>query len=193
MRGALAARVHERAALEILRIELERFAVLLQGHQLAGMVDDVDVRRARIDVGGGRIRWCARAVEEQTPRLVLRMPFRCANPAVAIAGAAAIFVRLHEEGVHHAVSEEWDVRALRVELGIRSNAVISAAQRVRDASYDLQIKIILAAHRLERPGRAGLASLGAPGLLIRIRHLWIGHRNTKQSLFLSFIRHYAVK
>src|SRR5712691_11229025 len=98
MRGALAARVHQRAALEILRIELERFAVLLQGHQLAGMVDDVGVRRARIVVGG-RIRWCARAVEEQTPRLVLCMPFRGANPAVAITGATAILVRLQEESV----------------------------------------------------------------------------------------------
>src|SRR6266571_3122115 len=117
MRGALAARVHERAALEILRIELERFAVLLQGHQLAGMVDDVGVRRARIDVGGGRIRWCARAVEEQTPRLVLCMPFRGANPAVAITGATAILVRLQEESVDHAVAQEWKVRTLRVELG----------------------------------------------------------------------------
>jgi hypothetical protein len=75
------------------------------------------------------------------------MPFRGANPAVAIAGAAAIFVRLEEEGVDHAVTEEWEVRALRVELWIRADAVISAGQRVRDTSHDLQIKIILAAHR----------------------------------------------
>ena len=131
----------------------------MQGHQLDGMVDDVGVRRARIDAGGGRIRWCARAVEEQTPRLVLCMPFRGANPAVAIAGAAAIFVRLEEEGVDHAVTEEWEVRALRVELRVGAVAVISAGQRVRDAPRDLQIEIVLAAYGLKHPGRVGPAGL----------------------------------
>jgi hypothetical protein len=47
----------------------------------------------------------------------------------------------------HAVAEEWEIRALRVELGIGSVAVISASQRVRNASNDFQIKIVLAAHR----------------------------------------------
>src|ERR687887_380556 len=88
------------------------------------------------------------------------MPFGCANPAVAIAGAAAIFVRLQEEGVDHAVAEEWEVRALRVELGIRSDAVISAGQCVRDASHDRQIKIVLAAYRIERAGLVGMDRLG---------------------------------
>src|SRR5919198_828562 len=88
------------------------------------------------------------------------MPFGCANPAVTIAGAAAIFVRLEEEGVDHAVAEEWEVRALRVELGIGPVAIISAGQRVWNAPHDLQIEVVLAAHRLEQAGKAGMDTLG---------------------------------
>src|SRR5579864_9380891 len=106
------------------------------------MVDNMDVHRARINIGSGRIR-CAKAVEEQAARPVLRMPFRRANPTVAIARTAAIFVRLKEEGVNHAVGEKWEVRALRVELGIGSIRVISPGQRVRYTPHDLQIKIVL--------------------------------------------------
>src|SRR5215212_7410957 len=46
--GTLAARVHEPAALEVDRINLERLAVLMQRHQPTGMVDDIDVRWTRI-------------------------------------------------------------------------------------------------------------------------------------------------
>ena len=155
--------------------------MLLQGHQLAGMVDDVDVRGTRIDVGGGGIRWWAKAVEEQASRLVLRMPLRCANPAVTITGAASIFVRFEEEGVDHAVAAKWKVRALRVELGIRSVAVISAGQRVRDAPQDRQIEIVLAAHRFEQTGKLGWNGLGlGHGILLVVLRLnlnsnWCGH------------------
>ena len=81
--------------------------------------------------------------------LAFNLPTRayCANPAVAVAGEAAIFVRLEEKGVDHAVAEEWEVRALRVELRIGPVAVISAGQRVWDTSLDPQIEIILAPHR----------------------------------------------
>ena len=65
-------------------------------------------------------------------------------------------VRLQEEGVDHAVAEEWEVRALGVELGIGSVAVISPRQRVRDAPHDRQIKIVFAAHRFECAGKVGI-------------------------------------
>ena len=55
----------------------------------------------------------------------------------------------------HAVAEEWEVRALRVELRIGSVAVIGAGQRVRDAAHDLQLEVVLAAHRRKQADIAG--------------------------------------
>ena len=49
--GALAARALKSAALEALRVELERLAVLVQGEQLARVVDDVNVRGTGLDAG----------------------------------------------------------------------------------------------------------------------------------------------
>src|SRR4051812_19711411 len=111
------------------------------------MIDDVDIRRARVDVGRPRIRWFAIAIKEQSSGLVLRMPLWCANPAVAITSATAIFVRFEKEGVDHAVAEEWKIRTLRVELAVGSVAIISAGDRVRNPPDDFQVEIVLAAHR----------------------------------------------
>ena len=164
MRRALAARVQKTAALKAFRIELERLAVLVQGHQQAGMVDDVDVRRARRDVGDGRIAWGAQGAEQWTPRLVFHLPSRGANPAIAIAGpppvgAASVLGRLEEEAVDHAVAVEDEGGAPRIELRIGSVAVIGAGQRVRDAARDFQLEVVLAAHRRQRTGKLGLGGL----------------------------------
>src|SRR5205085_212998 len=116
MRGPLPARVHETTALEPNRIELKWFTMLMQSHQLAGMMDDVNIRRPRIDAGHRRIARRPHGAEQRTPSLVHGQPSRRANPAVSISGApairpAAIFVRLKKEPVDHAIAMENKMRS----------------------------------------------------------------------------------
>ena len=62
------------------------------------------------------------------------LPFRGANPAVAVAGAAV----LEMEGVQHAVADE-PVCARRLELRIGTVAIERAVEFARQFAHDLEM------------------------------------------------------
>jgi hypothetical protein len=80
------------------------------------------------------------------------LPFRGADPAVAVTGAAV----LEMEGVQHAVADE-PVRARRLELRVGAVAIKRAIEFARQFPDDLE-KRRVAFHRNRRqigPGRLG--------------------------------------
>src|SRR6267142_2104957 len=82
--------------------------------------------------------------------VVFGLPFRGADPAVAVTGAAV----LEMEGVQHAVADE-PVCARRLELRIGAIAIERAIELARQPACDLEMRRI-AFHRNRRqigPGR----------------------------------------
>ena len=116
------------AAVQRAGLDLGRHVEFLQREQLAGMEDDVGVGATGVggDIGGRIGQLAEEAAEQRAAGIVLGLPFRGADPTVAVAGAAV----LEMEGVQHAVADE-PVRAGRVELRIRAVAVERAAQLTR--------------------------------------------------------------
>ena len=102
---------------------------------------------------GRRIRQlAAEAAEQRAAGVVLGLPFRGADPAVAIAGAAV----LEMEGVQHAVADE-PVRARRIELRVGAVAIERAVELARQFAGHLE-KRRVAFHRDRRqigPRRLG--------------------------------------
>ena len=142
------------ARLQRAGLDLGRQMAFLQRQQASGMEDDVGVGDAAVlRHRGGRIRQpAAEAAEQRAAGVVLGLPFRGADPAVAVAGAAV----LEMEGVQHAVADE-PVRAGRVELRIGAVAIERAVELARQFADDLQ-KRRVAFHRDRRqigPGRFG--------------------------------------
>ena len=115
--------------------DLGRQMAFLQRQQPAGMKDDVGIGDAA--VGGRRGRrtrqLAAEAAEQRAAGVVLGLPFRRADPAVAIAGAAVFEM----EGVQHAVADE-PVRAGRLELRIGAVAIERAVEFARQLARDFQ-------------------------------------------------------
>ena len=98
------------------------------------MEDDVGVGDAAIGSGGGRVRQlAAEAAEQRAAGVVFGLPFRGADPAVAIAGAAIFEM----EGVQHAVADE-PVRAGRIELRIGAVAIERAVEFARQLAGHFQ-------------------------------------------------------
>ena len=104
------------------------------------------------DVAGASGSLRAEAAEQRAAGIVLGLPFRGADPAVAIAGAAV----LEMEGVQHAVADE-PVRAGRLELRVGAVAIERAVELARQFARDFQERRV-AFHRDRRqigPGRLG--------------------------------------
>ncbi len=119
------------------------------------MEDDVGVGDAAIvgDRGRRTRQLAAEAAEQRAAGVVLGQPFRGADPAVAVAGAAV----LQMEGVQHAVADE-PVRAGGVELRVGAVAIERAVELARQFAGHLEMRRV-AFHRDRRqigPGRLGL-------------------------------------
>src|SRR5260370_6926388 len=87
------------------RFDLGRQVAFLQCQQPSGMKDDVGVGDTAISTGSRRSIGqfsTAEAAEQRTAGIMFGLPFRSADPAVAIAGAAT----LEMEGVQHAAAAE---------------------------------------------------------------------------------------
>jgi hypothetical protein len=127
-------------------LDLGRRMAFFQRQQAPAMKDDVGVGDAAVlDGRGRRIRqFSAEAAEQRAAGVVLGLPFRGADPAVAIAGAAI----LEMEGVQHAVADE-PVRAGRLELRIGAVAIKRAVELARQFAHDLE-KRRVAFHRNRR-------------------------------------------
>ncbi len=116
------------------RLDLGRQMRFFQREQLAGMKDDVGVGDAAVgEVLRGIRQLAAEAAEQRAACIVLGQPFRRADPAVAIAGAAVLEV----EGVQHAVADE-PVRTRRIELRIGTVAIEHAIQIARQFPDDFE-------------------------------------------------------
>ena len=128
-----------------------------QREQAAGVRDDIGVGDAAVDEIGRRIRQlAAEAAEQRAAGVVLGLPFRRADPAVAI-GRAAV---LEMKGVQHAVADE-PVRAGRVELRIGTVAVERAVELARQLARYFQEGGV-AFHR----DRAAIGPFGTDRLLL---------------------------
>src|SRR6202043_1179810 len=106
---------------------------LFEREQASGMKDDIGIGDAAV---GTRRGWCvsqfstAKAAEQRAAGIVLGLPFRGADPAVAVAGATV----LQMKGVQHAVADE-PVRARRVELrigAVMQERTVSLARQFAD-------------------------------------------------------------
>ena len=134
------------------------------------MKDDVGVGDAAVlgDRGGRIGQFSAEAAEQRAAGVVLGLPFRGADPAVAVAGAAVFEM----EGVQHAVADE-PVRAGRLELRIGAVAIERAVEFARQLAHDLQ-KRRVAFHRNRRqigagpPGSSLAAASVAPSIYLYI-------------------------
>lgn len=120
---------------------------LFEREQLAGVEDDVGVGDAAVGQVRRRIwQFAAEALaEECAAGIMLGLPFRGADPAVAVARATILQV----ESVQHAVADE-PVRAGYVELWIGTVAIERPVQFARQLADDLQERRV----GLERDGRA---------------------------------------
>jgi hypothetical protein len=135
-------------------LDLGRRMAFLQRQQASGVKDDVGVGDAAVPGGrGGRIgKRLAEAAKQGAAGVVFGLPFRGADPAVAVAGAAV----LEMEGVQHAVTDE-PVCARCVELRVGAVAIQRAVELARQLSHHLQ-KRRVAFKRNRRPigrGRVG--------------------------------------
>src|SRR5260370_314590 len=92
----------------------------------ASITQDGGVANTNIIFHAGRLQLAAEAAEQRAAGVMLGLPFRGADTAVAVAGAAV----LEMEGVQHAVADE-PVRARRVELRIGAIAVERALELAR--------------------------------------------------------------
>ena len=118
------------------------------------MEDDVGVGDAAVGEIGGRVRQlAAKAAEQRAAGVVLGLPFRGADPAVAVGGAAVLEVK----GVQHAVADE-PVRAGHVELRVGAVAIQRAVELARQFAGDFQNRRVTL-HR-DRPAVAHSARIG---------------------------------
>ena len=104
-----------------------------QREQAAGVKHYIGVCDAVVlcDVGRSVRKPAAEAAEQRAAGVVFRQPFRRADPAVTIAGAAV----LNMEGVQHAVADE-PVRARRLELRVRAIAIERAVELAWQFPFD---------------------------------------------------------
>ncbi len=109
------------------RYDLGRQMRFLQRQQATGVEDDVGVGDAAVGQRHRRIgQLAAEAAEQRSAGIVLGQPFRRADPAVAIGGAAV----LQMKRVQHAVADE-PVRAGRLELRVGTIAIERAVELAR--------------------------------------------------------------
>ena len=118
------------------------------------MKDDVGIGDAAVLDGRSRCirQLAAEAAEQRAAGVVFGLPFRGADPAVAVTGAAVFKM----EGVQHAVADE-PVRSRRLKLRIRAVAVKRAIEFAGQFPHDFK-KRRVAFHRNRRqigPGRYG--------------------------------------
>ena len=108
------------SSIERIRLDLGRQMALFERQQAAGVKDDVGVGDAAVLRGRSRrIRQlAAKTAEQRAAGVMLGLPFRGADPAIPVAGAAVFEM----EGVQHAVADE-PVRARRVELRVGAVAI----------------------------------------------------------------------
>src|SRR5579871_6147866 len=119
-------------------LDLGRQMALLQREQAAAMEQDVGVGNAAIAHVSGRVgKLAAEAAEQRAAGVVLGQPFRGADPAVAIRGAAVVQMK----GVQHAVADE-PVRARRIELRVGPVAVKPAIEFARQFARYFQVRRI---------------------------------------------------
>ena len=123
------------AGVQRARLDLGRQVAFLQREQASAVKDYVGVGDAAIlDVDRRRVRqFAAKTAEQRAAGVVLGLPFRGADPAVAIAGAAV----LEMKGVQHAVADE-PVRAGRLELRVGAVAIKRAVEFARQLALDLE-------------------------------------------------------
>ena len=142
--GALVVAIAE--AIERAGLDLGRQMAFLQRQKLAAMEDDVGVRDAAIvgDRGRRTRQLAAEAAEQRAAGVVLGQPFRGADPAVAVAGAAV----LQMEGVQHAVADE-PMRAGGIELRVGAVAIERAIELARQFTGHLEMRRV-AFHRDRR-------------------------------------------
>src|SRR6185437_6508738 len=127
-------------------LDLGRQMRFLQREQSAAMEDDVGVGDAAIGQRARCVRkLAAEAAEQGAAGVVLGLPLRGADPAVAIRRAAV----LEMKGVQHAVADK-PVRAGRIELRIGAVAVEHPAQLAWQLARDFQ-EWSIAFHRDRRP------------------------------------------
>ena len=133
-------------SVERARLDLGRQMAFFQRQQATGVKDDVGVGDAAVlgDVGGRIRQLAAEAPEQRAAGIVFGLPFRSADPAVAITGAAVFEM----EGVQHAVADE-PVGARRLELRVGTVAVERAVEFARQFAGDLQMRRV-AFHRDRR-------------------------------------------
>ena len=144
--GDAAAIVAGAAGLERAGLDLGRQMAFLQRQQASAVKHDIGVGNAAIagDRGRRARQFLAEAAEQRAAGVVFGLPFRGADPAVAVAGAAV----LEMEGVQHAVADE-PMRARRFELRIGTVAVERAVQFARQFAFDLEMRRV-AFHRNRR-------------------------------------------
>jgi hypothetical protein len=127
------------AGIERVRVYLERQMRLLEGEEPPGVPQDAGVGDAVILVqgqwvGGSRI---APAPEQRAAGAVFKLPFRGADPPVAV-GYAVPFESKH---VHHPVAEESVmVLIARRVLRVRPVAIERAEETIRQGPYDREIE-----------------------------------------------------
>src|SRR3954451_16047064 len=99
------------------------------------MENDVGVGDAAVvgDVGRRARQLAAETAEQRAAGVMLGLPFRRADPAIAIAGAAVLKMK----GVQHAVADE-PVRAGRLELRVGAVAIKRAVEFARQLALDLE-------------------------------------------------------
>ena len=151
--GALVVAIAD--AIEGAGLDLGRQMAFLQRQKLSAVEDDVGVGDAAIvgDRGRRARQLAAEAAEQRAAGVVLGQPFRGADPAVAVAGAAV----LQMEGVQHAVADE-PVRAGGFELRVGAVAIERAVEFARQFAGHLEMRRV-AFHRDRRQigsGRLGL-------------------------------------
>jgi hypothetical protein len=116
-------------------LDFDRRMAFLQRQQAAGMKHDIGVGDAA--VAGGRCgsprQFAAEAAEQRAAGIVFGLPFRGADPAVAVTGAAV----LQMKGVQHAVADE-PVRARHLELRIGAVAIERAIEVARQLALNFQ-------------------------------------------------------
>ena len=127
-------------------LDLGRQMAFLQRQQAAAVEDDVGVGDAAVlgDVCRRIGQLAAEAAEQRAAGVMLGLPFRGADPAVAVAGAAVFEV----EGVQHAVADE-PVRARRLELWVGAVAIERAVEPARQLAGYFEVRRV-AFHRDRR-------------------------------------------
>ena len=127
-------------------LDLGRQVTFFQREQASGVKDDVGIGDAAVLDGRSRCirQFTAEAAEQRAAGVVFGLPFRGADPAVAVTGAAV----LEMEGVQHAVADK-PVRARRIELRIGAVAIERAVELAGQFAHDLE-KRRVAFHRYRR-------------------------------------------